>query len=74
VLGFRQAHRRAAMVTSKKEASKAGADLRNPKTPEQDRGPIAAALAQAAKKGRVVKVKGKRKHARKGPTRKTSRR
>jgi len=35
------------MTTSKKEASKAGKDLRNPKTPKRDRGPIASALAQA---------------------------
>jgi len=35
------------MATSKKEASQAGKDLRNPKTPIRDRGPIASALAQA---------------------------
>jgi hypothetical protein len=35
------------MTTSKKEASQAGRDLRNKKTPKRDRGPIAAALAQA---------------------------
>jgi hypothetical protein len=38
------------MPTSKKEASKAGADLRDPKTPRKDRGPIASALSQAKKK------------------------
>lgn len=38
------------MVTSKKEASLAGKDLRNPKTPKRDRGPIASALAQAKHK------------------------
>jgi hypothetical protein len=35
------------MTTSKKVASQAGKDLRNPKTPKQDRGPIASDLAQA---------------------------
>jgi hypothetical protein len=35
------------MTTSKKEASQAGKDLSNPKTPKADRGPIASALAQA---------------------------
>jgi hypothetical protein len=38
------------MTTSKKEARKAGKDLRDPKTPKKDRGPIASALAQAARK------------------------
>jgi hypothetical protein len=38
------------MTTSKKESSKAGKDLRDPKTPKKDRGPIASALAQSAKK------------------------
>jgi hypothetical protein len=38
------------MGTSKKEASIAGKDLRDPKTPVRDRGPIASALAQAGKK------------------------
>lgn len=38
------------MATSKKEASLAGSDLRNPKTPKKDRGPIASALAQTPKK------------------------
>ncbi len=38
------------MVTSKKEASIAGKDLRDPKTPKKDRGPIASALAQAKHK------------------------
>jgi hypothetical protein len=39
-----------AMATSKKEASQAGKDLRDSKTPKKDRGPIASALAQAKKK------------------------
>jgi hypothetical protein len=38
------------MPTSKKVASKAGADLRDPKTPKKDRAPIASDLAQAKKK------------------------
>jgi hypothetical protein len=38
------------MTTSKKQAKQAGKDLRNPKTPKRDRGPIAAALAQAKRK------------------------
>jgi len=38
------------MATSKREASKAGSDLRNPKTPVRDRGPIASALAQSPRK------------------------
>jgi hypothetical protein len=38
------------MTTSKKTASKAGEDLRNPKTPKRGRGPIASALAQSKKK------------------------
>jgi hypothetical protein len=61
------------MVTSDKEASQAGKDLRDPKTPKKDRGPIGAALAQAAKHGRKGKGSGsgKRKHGgRKPPTRK----
>jgi hypothetical protein len=33
-------------VTSKRIASQAGKDLRNPKTPKADRGPIASALRQ----------------------------
>jgi hypothetical protein len=37
------------MATSKKEASLAGKDLRDSKTPKKDRGPIASALAQAKK-------------------------
>jgi hypothetical protein len=37
------------MATSKKEASQAGKDLRDSKTPRKDRGPIASALAQAKK-------------------------
>jgi hypothetical protein len=40
----------ATMATSKKEASIAGKDLRGPKTPKKDRGPIASALAQTKKK------------------------
>jgi hypothetical protein len=44
------------MTTSKKEASIAGKDLRNPKTPKRDRGPIASALSQAK---RNPKKKGK---------------
>jgi len=38
------------MATSKPVASQAGRDLRNPKTPKQDRGPIASDLAQTPKK------------------------
>lgn len=38
------------MVTSKKVASQAGKDLRNPSTPKKDRAPIASDLKQAAKK------------------------
>jgi hypothetical protein len=38
------------MTTSKKTASQAGKDLRNPNTPKRDRGPIASDLAQAKKK------------------------
>jgi hypothetical protein len=38
------------MTSSKKEASKAGADLRDPKTPKKDRGPIASDLSQAKPK------------------------
>jgi hypothetical protein len=38
------------MTTSKPVASKAGKDLRSPKTPKQDRGPIASDLAQAPRK------------------------
>ena len=38
------------MTTSKKEASQAGKDLQNPKTPKRDRGPIASALAQTKHK------------------------
>lgn len=37
------------MTTSKEEASKAGKDLRDPKTPQKDRGPIASDLAQTKK-------------------------
>ena len=35
------------MPTSKKVASQAGKDLRDPMTPKRDRAPIAAALAEA---------------------------
>jgi len=35
------------MPTSKEVASQAGKDLRDPRTPKRDRGPIAAALAEA---------------------------
>jgi hypothetical protein len=38
------------MTTSRKEASQAGKDLRNPNTPKRDRGPIASDLAQARRK------------------------
>jgi hypothetical protein len=38
------------MPTSKKTASQAGKDLRDPRTPKRDRGPIASDLAQAKKK------------------------
>ena len=38
------------MATSKEEASQAGKDLQNPDTPEEDRGPIASALAQSERK------------------------
>ncbi len=38
------------MATSNKTASHAGKDLRDPKTPKKDRGPIASDLAQAKKK------------------------
>jgi len=38
------------MSTSKREASQAGKDLRNPNTPKRDRGPIASALAQTPRK------------------------
>jgi len=37
-------------MTSKKTASKAGKDLRDPKTPKKDRAPIASDLAQAQHK------------------------
>jgi len=36
--------------TSRSVASQAGKDLRNPKTPKRDRAPIAAALAETARK------------------------
>jgi len=35
------------MATSKKVASQAGKDLRDPKTPKKDRAPIASDLSQA---------------------------
>jgi hypothetical protein len=38
------------MATGKKQASQAGKDLANPKTPKQDRGPIASDLAQTPRK------------------------
>lgn len=38
------------MATSKKEAALAGKELGDSKTPKRDRGPIAAALAQAKKR------------------------
>ena len=38
------------MTTSRREASQAGKDLRNPNTPKRDRGPIASDLAQAKRK------------------------
>jgi hypothetical protein len=47
------------MTTSKKTASQAGKDLRDPKTPKKDRGPIASDLAQAARRPKP-KSKGKR--------------
>jgi hypothetical protein len=40
------------LATSEEQASQAGKDLRNKKTPERDRGPIASALSQASKKKR----------------------
>jgi hypothetical protein len=36
--------------TSPRVASQAGKDLRDPKTPKQDRAPIAAALAETPRK------------------------
>ncbi len=45
------------MATSKKVASQAGKDLRNPNTPKRDRAPIASDLAQA--KGNKSSVKKK---------------
>jgi hypothetical protein len=41
--------------TSKRVTSQAGRDLRNPKTPKVDRGPIASALSQAKHKGKPKK-------------------
>lgn len=38
------------MATGKKASKQAGKDLRDPKTPKKDRGPIASALAQTPKK------------------------
>ncbi len=38
------------MPTSKRVASQAGKDLRDPKTPKKDRPPIASDLAQAKQK------------------------
>jgi len=40
------------MPTSKRVASQAGKDLRDPKTPKKDRAPIAAALAETKRKPR----------------------
>jgi hypothetical protein len=37
-------------MTSKRTASQAGKDLRDPKTPKKDRAPIASDLAQAKNK------------------------
>jgi hypothetical protein len=45
------------MTTGKKTASQAGKDLRDPKTPKKDRGPIASDLAQAARKPKSKKRK-----------------
>jgi len=42
--------RSAEMPTSKRTASQAGRDLRDPKTPKKDRAPIASDLAQAPRK------------------------
>ena len=47
------------MTTAKKEASIAGKDLRDPKTPKKDRGPIASALSQAKHKPPAKPVKRK---------------
>jgi hypothetical protein len=47
------------MTTGKKTASQAGKDLRDPKTPKKDRGPIASDLAQAARKPPAKPVKRK---------------
>jgi hypothetical protein len=46
------------MTTSKKEASQAGKDLRDPKTPKKDRGPIASDLSQAPRKKEVKQLSG----------------
>jgi hypothetical protein len=43
------------MATSKPVASKAGKDLRNPKTPQGDKAPIASDLAQAKQKPKKKK-------------------
>ena len=43
------------MTTSRKQSKQAGKDLRNPATPKRDRGPIASALAQSAKKKKSKK-------------------
>ena len=42
--------RESGMTTSKKQASQAGKDLRDKRTPKRDRGPIASDLAQAKRK------------------------
>jgi hypothetical protein len=43
------------MPTSEREATQAGKDLSNPRTPIRDRGPIASALAQTRRKKRLSK-------------------
>jgi hypothetical protein len=43
------------MATSKPVAKKAGKDLSNPKTPKQDRAPIASDLSQAKTKKKAKK-------------------
>lgn len=51
-LSFGGTERGKVVTTSKKEASKAGKRLRDPKTPKKDRGPIASDLAQAKRQKR----------------------
>jgi hypothetical protein len=43
------------MTTSKPIAKQAGKDLRDPKTPKRDKGPIASDLAQAKQKPKKKK-------------------